>query len=54
MHFFQENESDEQKKTYYKCDHFLTNPLVKRGLTPPSLADILLPPPVKSAEVQRK
>ncbi|XP_060592066.1 uncharacterized protein LOC132746823 [Ruditapes philippinarum] len=49
-----ENKSDEQIKTCDKCGHFLSNPQVKRGLIPASLADILLPPPVKPTQVQRK
>ncbi|XP_053382064.1 uncharacterized protein LOC123532137 [Mercenaria mercenaria] len=47
-------ERGEQVQTCERCGHFLTNPLVQRGLIPPSLADILLPPPVKPADTQRK
>jgi hypothetical protein len=52
--FFLENKSDEQVKTYDKCSHLLSNPLVKRGLIPASLSDVLMPPPLKPAEAKRK
>ena len=54
--FTDENETDlEPTRTCGECGHFIgQNPLVKRGLIPQSMADVLVPPPTKPHQQKKR